>query len=118
MKLLKVFTVLTATLALTSQAWAVGAIAADSDAGETDAGYGIYVNASTKKEAESGAMKFCKEAGNKNCEIVLNFKKCGAYAVSKDVYGVGEAASKDAAAKIALKECGKGCKLIVSDCED
>lgn len=112
-------TVLT-TLSLTSGASAWGAIVVDHDYGEDpeDSGYVMVANHQrTREAARSEAMSTCEENGD-NCEVVLAFRKCGAYAASKTRFGVGSAKTLKQAERRALASCnGAGCRVVVSDCE-
>jgi hypothetical protein len=108
---------LCALVTLPSAAYAAGAIAVDDQAGDTDAGYGLAVGADTREEAAKQALQYCKEEGNTSCKVVVRFDKCGAYASSKDFYGVGWGNSKQAAIDMAKEKCGDHCKVIVSDCD-
>ncbi|HEY8357355.1 MAG TPA: DUF4189 domain-containing protein [Ramlibacter sp.] len=97
---------------------AAGAIAVDDEQGDTEPGYGVVVGADTREAAGRDAMKECRKSGNKNCKVVVRFDKCGAYAGSKNYFGVGWGTTKAAANAMALKECGNGaCKVHVSECE-
>lgn len=117
MKKLTVIVMAAALLLNVSSAFAVGAIAVDDEAGETEPGYGIATGYDSEAEAKAAAMKFCKEHGNK-CEVVGWFKTCGAYAASKNYAGFGFGASKETAIAKAKDVCGNSnCKVIASDCE-
>ena len=98
-------------------ALAASAIAVDDEAGDSagSAGYGVGGGESAA-EANKEALKNCRESGNKSCKIVLTYAKCGAYASSKNEFGTGEGATEAAASAAAMEACGKGCKLVVSDC--
>lgn len=98
-------------------AFAVGAIAVDDSAGETDPAYGFATGYDSEGEAKKAAMKFCKENGE-NCKVVVWFKTCGAYASSKKFYGYGFGATKAVATGKALEMCGQNsCKVVVAECE-
>lgn len=108
---------LAAALAIPTSAMAIGAIAVDDEVG-AQAGYGVSVGFSTESEAKAEALKECRSAGNKSCEVVSTFKMCGAYAASKSYFGVGEGESQKVAEARAIEECGnKACKIVVADCE-
>lgn len=99
-------------------AMAAGAIAVDDEVGETEPGYGFVTGYDTREEASRAAMKECRKSGNKNCQVVARFDKCGAYASSKKYAGAGWGATKKAAEKMALEKCGnQRCEVRVSDCE-
>lgn len=95
-------------------AW--GAIATDLNKGETDPYYGIG-GGDTQVEAETNALKFCREAGAKRCTLRLAYTQCGAYALSDVGSGTGMAATKREAEKLALSACkSRGCEIVASDC--
>ncbi len=99
--------------------FAVGAIAVDDMAGDKagDVGYYTASGEKTKEAAKKSALKGCKGLGLQNCRIGVWYSTCGAYASSLEAnhYGVGK--TKDAAEKAALKSCGKGCEIVVAECE-
>lgn len=103
---------------LASHAGGWGAISADDEAGERDPYYGIG-GGDSKAEATKNSQKFCKEAGGKNCEVLVTYQQCGAYAVSKKYSGTGAGATKKVAEKKALEQCNNSnCNVVVSDCND
>jgi len=105
-----------APLAAHAGGW--GAISADDEAGERDPYYGIG-GGDFKAEATKNSQKFCKEAGGKNCEVLVTYQQCGAYAVSKKFSGTGVGPTKKAAEKKALEQCSNSnCNVVVSDCND
>jgi Domain of unknown function (DUF4189) len=109
---------LSLTLALSSNAFAIGAIAVDDSVGDAEPGYGISVGEETEAAAKKAAMKLCKSA-NENCKIVGWFKTCGAYASSKKYYGYGFGATKAIATKAALEMCGQSsCVIATAECEE
>ncbi len=107
-------------LALTGAALAWGAIAVDHDYGEDpeDSGYVMVAQSHhTRAAAENDALTTCQDNGDR-CELVLAFRKCGAYAASKTRFGVGAGASLRQAERRAIASCaGAGCRVVVSDCE-
>jgi hypothetical protein len=112
--------VLSATSFMATSAYAAGwgAIAADEVIGEKDPYYGVG-GGDAKGEAEKNAMKFCKEAGGKKCEVLVTYQQCGAYAASKKYSGVGTAATKKLAEAKALSACNNSnCSIAASDCND
>jgi hypothetical protein len=105
-------------LAMPFAASAAGAIAVDDEVGDTEPGYGFVTGYDTRDEAARAAMKECRKSGNKNCQVVARFDKCGAYASSKKYAGAGWGGTKRAAEKMALEKCGhERCEVRVSDCE-
>jgi hypothetical protein len=107
-------------LAQTSGAMAWGAIAVDHDHGEDpeDSGY-VMVSPKhpTRDAAAADALMSCQENGD-HCEVVLTFKKCGAYAASKTTFGVGAANTLKQAERRALAACKhRRCQVVVSDCD-
>ena len=106
--------------ASTGMAFATGAIAVDDSYGDepSGVGYGFVTLYGSKQEAEAGALDVCQSEGNTDCKVVLTFQNCGAYASSRNNYGVGTGRTMDAAEKSALTNCGEGdCIPVVSDCE-
>lgn len=88
-----------------------------------DVGYAQHYDAPTEAEASSQAMSACRNMqvaeGNKasECRLVVTFQKCGAYAISKNNFGVGSASLLSIAEKQALQQCGnKSCKIVISGC--
>jgi hypothetical protein len=111
---------LCATLLMGTSAYAAGwgAIAADEVVGEKDPYYGVG-GGDSKSEAEKNAKKFCREAGGKDCEVLVTYQQCGAYAASKKYSGVGTAATKKLAEAKALSACNNSnCSIAASDCND
>lgn len=95
-----------------------GAIAADEVVGEKDPYYGVG-GGDSKGEAEKNAKSFCKEAGGRNCEVLVTYQRCGAYAASRKYSGVGTATTKKAAEEKALDACNNSnCSIAASDCND
>lgn len=108
-----------AVLGFSGAALAAGAIAVDDEEGSasSEVGYGIGSGA-TRDEAGTIAMRECKKAGNTGCKVVVRYDVCGAYAASKTVFGIGWGSTEAAAQSKALSECGSGCKIVVSDCDN
>jgi hypothetical protein len=101
-----------------SAVFAVGAIAVDDQRGSNDPGYGFYIGASSRSEAERGAMRECRKSGNDRCKVMVWFETCGAYASSRKYYGVGWGANRRDANRMALDNCGHDrCRIAVSRCE-
>lgn len=99
--------------------FAMGAIAIDDEVGDEDPGYGISTGMASKEAASKDALAQCKKAGNDNCKVKVWFNGCGAYATSKNFYGVGYGATKKVAESKALSECGKSsCEVKVSECDE
>jgi hypothetical protein len=95
-----------------------GAISADDEYGERDPYFGIGGGAS-KNEAMKNSQKFCRDAGGKNCEVLVTYQECGAYAVSKKYSGTGVGSTKKIAERNALEQCSnKNCSVVVSDCNE
>jgi hypothetical protein len=106
--------------AATGSAFAIGALAVDDydDESPADAGYGSVTGYNSKREASMAALDSCRSSPTSDCKLVLTFTKCGAYAASRNTYGVGTGNTVDAAEKRALTDCGDaGCMVVVSDCE-
>lgn len=104
--------------AIPFQASAAGAIAVDDQVGDAEPGYGFVTGEEDREAAGKAALKECRKSGNKNCQVVARFDKCGAYASSKKHSGAGWGNTVKAAEKMALEKCGsENCKVHVSDCE-
>jgi hypothetical protein len=78
-------------------------------------GYGLGDNTD---EASRAAVKACREEGGKKCEVILTFKKCGAYASSSSSVGTATGNTEDIAKRKAREDCGQGCKVVFSACTD
>jgi hypothetical protein len=98
-----------------AQGMSWGAIATDAKKGEKDPDVGIG-GGDTQAEAEQNALKFCREAGAKQCTLRLVYNQCGAYAQSDVGAGTGIAATKKGAEKQALSACKGSCEIVTSDC--
>ncbi|HWW49375.1 MAG TPA: DUF4189 domain-containing protein [Xanthobacteraceae bacterium] len=121
MKISKLLAAAAVCCAVSSGAWAAGAIAVDDEEGTSarDAGYGIAVGKKTREDAAAAAMEACREEGNKSCRVAVRFDVCGAYAANKKVYGVGWGDTEAAAKRKAMDECGEtSCKIVISGCDD
>ena len=108
------------TVSATGMALAIGAIAVDDSYGDepSGVGYGFVTLYGSKQEAAAGAMEACQGEGNTECKVVLTFQNCGAYAASRNNFGVGTGGTMAAAEKSALTNCGEAeCMAVVSDCE-
>ena len=93
-----------------------GVIAVDDQVGDKDPAYGVG-GGDSKAEASQSAMKFCKEASGKKCDVAVTYEKCGAYASSKKYSGTGTASTAQEAKKKALNECNNAsCKVLIADC--
>lgn len=106
--------------ALSTQTFAIGAIAIDDEEGNSanDIGYGLGFGDS-KESASREALRKCRAAGNTNCAVKVWFESCGAYAVSRRYYGVGWGRDIETAERNALKQCNNSaCKIAVSECDD
>jgi hypothetical protein len=82
----------------------------------SESGYSIVMGQNTEALAKTGAMNACKEAGNKNCKVVVLFTKCGAYASSQTASGSGTGKTKQEAVNNALAGCAN-CNVVAADCE-
>ena len=93
-----------------------GAIAVDLDKPSTSPKSGLG-GGDTEDEANSFAMKYCKEDGGKACKVVATYQECGAYAASKKGGGFGINTTKKTAEAKAMSGCDDdSCKVVVSDC--
>lgn len=112
------FALLIGVVPLAAHAGGWGAISADEVIGEKDPYFGVG-GGDIKAEAMKNAQKFCKEAGGKNCEVLVTYQQCGAYAASKKYSGTGTGATKKVAEQKALAECNNSnCSVAASDCND
>ncbi|MBM7062281.1 DUF4189 domain-containing protein [Pseudomonas sp. UL073] len=110
---------LSLALAVTSsQAWAAGALAIDSNQGDQ---FGFAYDYATLGEAQQRALGEC----GGNCQVVLDFDSgCAAYAADQSngstVYGWGTAESSGGAQQRALQECsnqgGNSCQVRTWGC--
>ena len=106
------------SLALTSNAFAFGAIAVDDYVDAKDPAYGFSINQPSRERAEQVALQYCRRYGT-NCKTVVWFETCGAYASSNRYYGYGYGVSKAVATSNALKMCGRNsCKIVSAECEN
>ncbi|HEX2552434.1 MAG TPA: DUF4189 domain-containing protein [Microvirga sp.] len=98
-------------------AWALGAIAVDSEQGQRagDEGYGIGWG-NTRAAASADALRACRRAGNESCRVLVWFETCGAYAANRSTYGVGWGRTQEDAEEMALEKCGR-CRIVLSECE-
>ncbi|CAN5375749.1 hypothetical protein BH11PSE11_BH11PSE11_32290 [soil metagenome] len=104
--------------AWSGQVFAYGAIAVDDQRGQADPGYGFYIGARSRGDAERGAMRECRRSGNRDCKVAVWFESCGAYAASRRYYGIGWGGSRREASNMALDKCGSDrCRIVVSRCE-
>jgi dsRNA-specific ribonuclease len=103
--------------ALSTSAFAFGAIAVDDEQGMAadEAGWGVGWG-SSRSEAERNAMKECRSAGNESCKVAVWFEQCGAYVGDRVNFAIGYGSTKKAAESMAFKDC-PNCKLVVSDCQ-
>lgn len=108
---------LAACLSVSAPVRAIGAIAVDDDQKYTAPAWGFAVGYPTREAAEKRALAFCREHSS-DCRAVVWFETCGAYAYSRETYGIGWGATKDDARNKALSSCGSGsCKVLVAECE-
>lgn len=100
--------------ALAGDKW--GAFAVDT-ADKTKAPYYGVGGGDTEKEASEYAMKFCKEAGGKECTLAVTYEQCGALSSNGKSLWWGRAPSQKEAEAQALQGCnGSDCKIVSSDC--
>ena len=106
------------SLAVSGTASAAGAIAVIDDKGDTakDVGYAVG-RGDTQDKAAKDAFAECKKADMKGCKIAVKYDECGAYASSKERFGIGDGSTEAEAKKTALKNCGNtSCRIVISDC--
>lgn len=105
-------------LFLASNAMAVGAIAVDKADSSKEPAYGFSINQPDQRTAERVAVQYCRQYGGSNCQAIVWFQTCGAYANSKRYYGYGYGATKDKAVRDALNMCQSDhCKIVVAQCQ-
>lgn len=113
MKILAVLIFALASVVSLSANAASGAFATG-DASD-NVGYGLGDNAD---EASRAAVKACRDEGGRKCEVILNFKQCGAYAASSSSVGTATGNTEAIAQRKAREDCGSGCKVVFSACTD
>lgn len=95
-----------------------GAIAIGSTAG--GGGVGVSVDQSSRRKAESAAMKTCRDTGGgKACEVFSYRDQCAVVAWGQTSYVVRSAESVDVASGVALDQCRRitdGCRIFYSAC--
>jgi hypothetical protein len=97
-----------------------GAIAVDDeyDRHADDVGFGYSSGHASEAAARAAAVRECHRSDNEDCRVVLTFRTCGAYAVSRRHFGVGEGWSVRQAERAALDTCAvSSCRVVVSDCD-
>jgi hypothetical protein len=93
-----------------------GAFAVDT-ADKSKAPYYGVGGGDTEKEASEYAMKFCKEAGGKECTLAVSYEQCGALSSNGKSLWWGKAPTQKEAEAQALQGCnGSDCKIVSSDC--
>jgi hypothetical protein len=83
----------------------------------SESGYQIVTGQGTDALAKTAAMAGCKEAGHKNCKIVVLFTECGAYASSQTASGSGTGKTKQEAITNAKEGC-ENCEIVAAACEE
>lgn len=106
--------------AIAGSAWAGdtkwGAFAVDTSDKTKEPYYGVG-GGDTDKEASDYALKFCKEAGGKECTLAVTYEQCGALASNGKSIWWGVAPTQKDAEMQALQGCKDGeCKVVSSDC--
>ena len=105
---------------LPASAFAWGAIAVSDGKGQSadEVGWDWVVGEDSEDDAKAGALKSCR-AKNKSCKVAVTFETCGGYAVSGSRWGSADAATKGAARRQALANCGnEACKVVVVQCDE
>ena len=94
-----------------------GAISIDFDTTDRSPYYGVG-GGSNENEAVRNALKFCVEAGGKDCKLAVTYQQCGAYAAKRGGGGGwGRSATKRVAEAQAMAGCNaESCRMVVSDC--
>lgn len=92
------------------------AIAVDFRQDMSSTAYGIGRGGDTG-EAGRAASAFCTKAGGTNCQVVVSYTHCGAFAAGASSVGWGMATDKGTAEANARSGCGaESCRIVVSDC--
>ncbi len=106
------------SLAVSGTASAAGAIAVidEEGVGAKDVGYAVG-RGETQDKAVKDAFAECKKLNMKGCKVAVKYDECGAYAASKERFGIGDGDTDAEAKKAALKNCGNtSCRIVISDC--
>ncbi|HEX4848668.1 MAG TPA: DUF4189 domain-containing protein [Novosphingobium sp.] len=101
-------------------ALAYGAIAVDKNDSSIEPAYGYSINQPDRATAEQVAVEYCRQYANSraNCQPIVWFETCGAYANSPKYFGYGYGATKAAAIEGARRMCGRdSCIIRVAVCE-
>jgi hypothetical protein len=105
-------------LVFSANAGAIGAIAVDKADSGTEPAYGYAINYPTREAAERAAVDYCRDYDGEDCQSIVWFEGCGAYANSRRYFGYGWGASKEVAEQKALEMCSNAaCKVVVSVCD-
>lgn len=104
-------------LAISSQAFAAGAIVVNDEEGAGSDAYAMVVKASSSDMAGRYALYECRSAGMKSCVVAARFEQCGALAVSDRFFRTGTGATAAEAVQNALKNC-PGCRVAKAACEN
>ncbi|ATS63186.1 MULTISPECIES: DUF4189 domain-containing protein [Xanthomonas] len=96
-----------------------GTIAGSNATGET----GAVVGKLTREEAESAALRLCREGGATDCKVNLVFRnQCAALVATTNKSFFQSAESDSIAIRLARSDCNKydggDCKVIYSGCSD
>ncbi|CAN1561844.1 Domain of unknown function DUF4189 [Rhabdaerophilaceae bacterium] len=103
-----------------ASAFAWGAIAVSDAEGKNaeEVGYGFVIDEDNEDDAKREALKACR-ANNRSCKVAVTFETCGGYAVSGSRWGSADAATKGAARRIALANCGNAaCRVVTTQCNN
>jgi len=105
------------TVLAPTSAPAFGAIAVDDNKAARGSAFAIVVNQDSAYKAAHAAVGRCRSNGGKNCRVVANFEKCGAFATSATAYGAGTGVRRKSARNMALRNCGDDCEIVGVECE-
>ena len=103
--------------ALSSQAFAAGAIVVNDEEGAGPADYAMVSYAPSGERAAQEALQDCRGQGLKSCVVMARFQQCGALALSEKFYRVGTGTTSAQAMSRALEKC-PGCRIAQVACED
>lgn len=112
----KAATGLALCFAITSQAFAAGAIVVNDEEGAGTDDYTYVTQASSTERAGQYALYECKTYGMKSCVVAARFEQCGALAASDLMYRAGTGPTAAAAERNAMQRC-VNCKIVKSVCE-
>lgn len=106
------------TLLCPLSASASGAIAVADKGGKGQLVFAIVVGYDSAEKASKAALDKCISSGATDCNVVLNFERCGSIATSDTSYGVGWGVDGKIARNMSLRNCGEECRVAGNECEN